>query len=93
MLYPVSESRMKQLRDELKSSQEKRIKRQDAIMRRNARAVTQSAVRGTTAEGSDALRLEEDAFRHGLVDVCPRCGWEVCEPLRLDFWYTLLLLC
>ncbi len=77
MLYPVSESRLKQLRDELKEAQEKRIKRQEAIMRRNARAVTQSTVRGTNVVESDALKLEEDSFRHGLVDVCPRCGWEV----------------
>lgn len=79
MQYNVSESRLKELREELKSSQERRIKRQEAIMRRNARASTKGGGSGGGAQDSGALALAEEvkAFKAGLLDECPRCGWSM----------------
>lgn len=79
MQYNVSESRLKELREELKSTQEKRIKRQEAIMRRNARASTKSGGGSGGAQDSGALALAEEvkAFKAGLLDECPKCGWSM----------------
>jgi hypothetical protein len=77
MLINVSETRMKELREEVKAAQEKRLKRQDAIDRRNARAQVNTGGPVSVEGESAALAEEVKAFKSGLLDACPRCGHEM----------------
>jgi len=75
MLYNVSEARMKELRVELKSEQERRLKKMEGLARRNARAVEKNG--GSNVDSDAALGEEVKTFKAGLLDACPQCGFKM----------------
>eukprot|EP00965_Chrysotila_dentata_P246001 6206903-Pleurochrysis_carterae.AAC.2 len=71
-LYPVPPRVEKGLRDELKKQQEAAMKSREAAMARLQRA--QRKAPSWSAE--QAKKQAEKLFVRGLIDSCPRCGFE-----------------
>jgi len=67
--FPVSDRRQRELLQELTERAEAARRAQAAKIRRNAR--NNARVQASSIGIADP----EKAFRRGLLDVCPRCGW------------------
>ena len=70
-MFNVSQRREEELRRELRSLQESRLKAREAVQRRERRARERQGG-GLELDASE----EEKAYVMGLVDKCPRCGDE-----------------
>ena len=69
-----------ELRVQLKAEQERRMKAREASLARLARAQRKQPALSDAAK----MRHAERCFVRGLLDACPRCGWEGAPGVQHD---------
>lgn len=72
-MHKVSERREVEVRQEVKEENEALAKKRAQQKRRNARADKRTEV----GDVDDEMRVKEQLFLIQLIDMCPRCGWEL----------------
>ena len=82
MQYTVPARVEAELRAQLRTEQERRMKSREAALARLARA--QRKAPETVLSEAARLRQAERCFVHALLDACPRCGWEGPRGVTFD---------
>ena len=82
MQYTVPARVEAELRAQLRTEQERRMKSREAVLARLARA--QRKAPETVLSEAARLRQAERCFVHALLDACPRCGWEGPRGVAFD---------
>jgi len=80
-MFKVSEKREMEVKREVKEENEALVKKRAQQKRRNDRATKRVEVGG---DADDELRVKEQLFLLMLVDLCPRCGWEVERGMKRE---------